>query len=656
MAISPDVASLAVSVVSGALKLSKRLDEIQAEETALRSAISLPFPAVALNPSAPKMRTALRTVLRSVELDATARGHIEQAVADGDPATLTDLCRRYGVLESIATPLFKPDRAFAEALLARSSVWNLEDAQVRDFTFFLAADTDLRANSLGFRIGATVLDVLTEVAAQNTRFVINHEPTRELVESVLVKFAEPDLGTMTGWGAVLRQALTATLQVAIDERESLAGGREWVERLLSAVARAGAQAPNADDFLFGLFQGKGINELLRSVLTEGADYLSEDDAEVWEQILADVLVHAAEKAGDASDFEAFFHDNWHSLIGAGFAALQRHGPRLLDEDEAILNASLTAAVGALADAFEHGPPNKQTFIAVVEAAINVFADPGILAEDIRQDWLREVIVSVAGTVADTGLRKAFTQPALERYARDTLGVLSRYPEVIAADNTLVNSMLSNVLGRMAAVRTFGVASLADATVAGALTAVASNKDLLHTKFADIIGEVAGNLAERVAYGGISTVQAETLVGLVVDAVAANEQLFVKLRGGLAQAVTGAVLDAAEQDPKRLLGGAALIAAMQRVLGIVAVRGRTLPADAQVLTTRLNEVVAGALDESGKVIGQRLAQEDVPIAVVALVERFATTTNFPQPGTPEFKALFATLLAQIYDVAGQEIVA
>jgi hypothetical protein len=648
MAISAEVASLAVSVVTGALRLGKRLDEIQAEETALRAAVPLAFPEVKLEPSDTALRTALGKLLKSTAGIApdplgADRQEIERLrQQSGVRDELLAMCRKHGLLETIATRTFRPDAAFREALRARSAAWELDEAAVRDYTFFVAAGPDLRGNSLGFRIGAAVLDVLAEVAAQNTRFVISHEPTRRLVETVLVRFSEPDLAAMSGWGEVLRGALRATLNTVVDEREALAGSREWIERALSAVAHARDVAPNGDDFVLGLLRGRGFDSLLRGVLLEGADYLSEGDAEVWEEILSDVLVRASAKAEGAAGFEDFFAEHWHSLVGAGLASLQEHGPRLLDEDDAILKTTLVAAVGALADAFDAGPPDAGTLGAVIEAAVGVFADPGVLEPAVREPWLRDLIASVAGVVRDDGLRASFSQPALERYARGALEVFSRYPELIADDSELVQEVLSGVLGKMATAETFGVGPLADAAVEGALDAIAANPGLLKFDYPSALGQLAAGLAERVANGGIAGLQAEAIVAEVADVLATNEELFLAARAGLADAVVDAILDAAAEDPKGVLAGAAVVAAVRRVLAVVAARGKLLPADLAAVEARVKELAAAGLAEASKLLGRRLAQDEVPAALSDLFERMAKGETIPDPGTPEFRKLFGDI--------------
>jgi len=650
VAISAEVAGLAISVVSGAIKLGKRLDDIQAEEVALRSAVGLAFPDVKLDPPEQKLRSALLQLLRSTKnqtpdpLSADERVAIAELRA-APASTFFDLrakCAQYGLLETIEVKTFKPDVAFQKALSARSSAWELSDEDVKRYTFFVAAGPDTRQNSLGFRISATLLDVLAEVAAQNTRFVISHEPTRRLVESVLTKFSEPDLANLTGWSTVLRSALRSTLNAVIDERDALAGSREWLERALNAVARARELSPKRDDFVIGLFEGRGINELFRGVLTEGADYISEGDPEIWEDILADVLTRAAEKAEGAPGFEEFFQENWHSLVGAGFRSLQVHGPKLLDEDEAILKTTLTAAVGALADAFDQGRPSAETFTSVVEAAIAVFADPGVLAPAIREPWLRDMIASVGSFVRDKGLRASFSQPALEEYARDALMVLSRYPEVLGVDEELVQSVLTDVLSGMAKVENFGVGALADAAVEGALSAIAENVDLLDMDYASVVGQLAGGLAERVAVGGIGGLQAEEILAEVTEVVATNEEIFLRARDGLAEAVIDAILDAAAEDAKGVLVGTAVVATVRRVMHVMAARGKLLVGDMEAVQERLKEIVAAGLAQASKVLGKQLAQQDVPEALVEMIDMLARGEELPDLDSSEFAKLFGKI--------------
>jgi hypothetical protein len=475
---------------------------------------------------------------------------------------------------------------------------------------------------------------------------MEHEPTRKLVASVLARFSEPDLSTMSGWGDVLKHALRVTLNSVIDEREALAGGRVWIERALSAVANVREQAPNGDDFVLGLLRGNGINQLISGLLVEGADYLSEGDEEVWEAILSDVLLTAAAKAKDSAGFDEFFQENWHALVGAGLSSLGEHGTRLLDDSE-LLKTTLVATVNSLAESFAAGPPTGETLTAAVQTAIGVFSDSDVLAPSVRQKWLREMIAGVATVIRDEGLRSAFSQPALERYARGALEVLARNPEVIATDSELVNKILDNVLRKLTTIETFAVGPLADVAVGGVLKAIADNPGLIDRKYASIIGDLAGELADRVANGGISSFQANEILEIAAEVVATNEFIFLEARKGLSAAIVKAITDiVATDDGARLMAGSVAVTIVERLLKQFAQTGLGLPANMTKLGSRVHELLAAGLSDAKELLGNKLAQSDLSELLVALVTKFARGEGIPTPGTAEFTEVIGTLAQEI----------
>lgn len=650
MVVSTEVAGLAMSIVSGSIKLGRKLDEMMAAQEADASPLSLPFSDVAGAPTLDDLAAALDGfVQRSGELSDAERQKIRDAIATPRLTPLMRLCEKHGLMESISISLWSPDRDFQAALLKHRRVWNLDEQDIRRATYYLAAGPSARRASLGFRIAATALDVVAEVVGQNARHLTDHEPTRELIEAVLTRFSEPDLETMDGWGQVLEHALRSTLAVVVDQRESLARGNVWIERTLSALARA-RDADGGDDFVLGLLRGSGYPSLVGALLEESADLLSDGDEEVWESILADVLTAAAGTIEPTSRFESWFQEHWHVLVGAGLGSLHEHGPRLLDDDE-LLASVLKASVGALADAFDEGPPpGPEVLDAAVRAAAAVFADPAVLAGRVGEEWLRELIASTAGVLADDrdgrGLRAAFSRGALERYARGALEVLSDYPEVVGADAGIVRAVLSDVLGAMARVETFGLLPLADVAVEGALTALADNPELFESRYAGVLGELAGTLAEQVARNGLSNLQARDLLEAAAVTLATNDALFVEARDGLARAVVSAVLDAANGDERGLLAGSALVGTITRALDAVAVSGLDLPAAADAVAERLREAVAEALRLADAQLGHRLAQRQLPDLLVELVIEIARPGPPPTPGTPAFDQLFALVLERV----------
>jgi hypothetical protein len=91
-----------------------------------------------------------------------------------------------------------------------------------------------------------------------------------------------------------------------------------------------------------------------------------------------------------------------------------------------------------------------------------------------------------------------------------------------------------------------------------------------------------------------------------------------------------------------LAGAAVVAAVRRVLAVVAARGKLLPADLAAVEARVKELAAAGLAEASKLLGRRLAQDEVPAALSDLFERMAKGETIPDPGTPEFRKLFGDI--------------
>jgi len=237
----------------------------------VRSPLALPFARMVKPPRIKAMKEALQGLLDETAgivphpLGAEKR-RIEDALAGGERDALFKACERNQLLDSITIEVFDPDAEFEKALRNRSQAWNLAEPDIRRYTYFLAAGRDLRNGSLGFRIAAATVDVVTEVAAENARLVIDHEPTRKLVVSILTRFSEPDLAAMGGWSAVLQQALRSTLNVVLDQRDEIARNEVWLQHALSGLGRVREQA--GDDFVIGLLRGSGFDTLFSALLAE----------------------------------------------------------------------------------------------------------------------------------------------------------------------------------------------------------------------------------------------------------------------------------------------------------------------------------------------------------------------------------------------------
>ncbi len=632
MPVAQELASLAVSAASGVIKLGMRLDRILAEDAALESETAIAIGKVVLPPSKAVMKARLRKLLAATKgerpdplgadrarLDLIAK----KGESEGSAEEIEALHRRYGLAE-FEVRTIEPDLELARTLRERHEAWDLADADIRQITYFVSAGADFRENSTVFRISATLLDVLAEFASVQAEFFVRDEKARRLLGSVVARFAEGDLAKLDGWGGLLKQALRATIGGIVDDRALLGEKSSWLELLLSTLARARVASEEGDDFFIGLLRGEGFQLLLRGGLEEVGGRLAADDASALELLLAELLAGVAGRIErEPVGFEAWFQDNWNGLAATTLLALRRHGPGVLDLEDELLLRTFDAALEVLAEGFGKETPSGDLLVAALDAAVAVVADdPALLDEAISRDWLRDLVSGLAGVMKATGVRKAFGRTALEGYGRAVLRTVAEHPEIVDVDSDLVRSLLTEVLGGMAKARTLGIESLGTAVVAGALRAIEAQPGLIDGDFGSVVGDFAGRVAALVEERRLSGVQAAAILEAGILAIADNPGLRDAAKRAVARSVVEAVVAAAGSDEFGLLAGQALVVTTQRLLRVVAARGRMLFGEATASTAivkAIEEVLHEGLSVAADELGRKLDRSMVPELLAALVE-------------------------------------
>ena len=122
------------------------------------------------------------------------------------------------------------------------------DEDTRVACFCCAAGADSRQLGYPARIALLVADVLAEFAAENTGLIVHDERRRAIVQSVLERFAEPQLETYTAWSPLLRHTLGATIDGLLANRDTLASAKPWLDGILDALAMARDQADGRREF------------------------------------------------------------------------------------------------------------------------------------------------------------------------------------------------------------------------------------------------------------------------------------------------------------------------------------------------------------------------------------------------------------------------
>jgi hypothetical protein len=335
--ISTEAAGLILSITQGVVKLGGRIDRLLAEKDATTSDYIIPMPEVRGGPGGVQKKNELKALLGETANqipDPLAPNRDEiQALLLQDPPDPAQVGKWYKQFfpDKAVQPVIDPDTEFVKALKSGFPSMDLEAESTRYAAFCIAAGRDDREIGYPFRTAMTVVDVLTEFGAENTALFIRDDNVRPLVQSILQRFSNPDLESFTVWSPLLRNALSATLNGVLDSKENWQGENEWVNGLLNALVTAREEA--GDDYLLGLFQGKGYRLLISDGLSQAASVLDDEDAGHFEQIAGDILKQAAPLVeANQNNFRGFFQEHWGDLFRAGLGSLEKHGPQLLQDD------------------------------------------------------------------------------------------------------------------------------------------------------------------------------------------------------------------------------------------------------------------------------------------------------------------------------------
>jgi hypothetical protein len=330
--LTAEAASLAISISRGLIKLGGRLDLLLAERTAVDGPLVIPMPPV-IKPSLiwPKRVAKLKQFLK--DTDAATPDPLEAdrpkltALLAQDP--VPDEADRWfsKLFPDLAQPAaIDPDAEYLVSLKKHFPTIDWSDEDTRLAAFQVASGRDDRELGYAARIGLLVADVVAEFGAENTALFVRDPQVRSVVQSVLTRFAEPDLERFDECSPFLRHALSATLNGTVDARVGLPGGAEWLDALLGALAQARAESEQGDNYLLGLLRGRGYGLLIRQGLLEAGQRLNVGDASTFQTIAARFLIEAAPLVReDDCGFADFFHEHWGDLLRGGMKVSRSSG-------------------------------------------------------------------------------------------------------------------------------------------------------------------------------------------------------------------------------------------------------------------------------------------------------------------------------------------
>ncbi|MEO5882856.1 MAG: hypothetical protein ABIQ06_10615 [Caldimonas sp.] len=655
--LSINALGMVMSVASGIVKLAGRLDLLMAEKEGVQGPLFVPMPAMTfsdISVQSQKERLATHLAQTAGQLpDAlgTDRAALAAALQGNQPTDILSFFQKIFPDEAVVT-VVDPDGDFIKALKLRLPGLDFGNEDTRLAAFCLSAGQDERGLGYVTRTALLVADVVAEFGVEHAAQFISHQPTRDLVASIVGRFAKPDLESFTEWGPLLRHGLASALEGLVENKAAIEGSTPWLGAVLGALAAARDDPAGGTDFITGLVNGKGYALLFSKGLMVAADRLAPEGATPFQAIAADVLRGAAPlvKKASGSGFRTFFNDNWGELLRAGLVAVDKHGPALLSDQQPLLRDVTLALVKELSVQPDLTQLSRDVVFHLADVAIGVVAqDPTRLTSGGAQPWLKAFVTKAIEVVHLQGVRETLGREGIEQVLLQGLGVLGEHPELIDDDGGLRVQWIGTVLTAVSQAGALDGKTLATATVTGVLERLSRQPNLVGTRYPEIVAALAGELAAQVKARGLTGVQAAQALHAAADALLRNPALFEKLDGQVAPAVMRAVLAAAGSDKTGLVSGATLVQVLGSVLNTFARSGQPLLAlagtagDAAALEAQLTALLNAVLGRAVAELGQRLDGGDLPRLLAGLVAAVARGNIAAfDPKSPEFPAAFETL--------------
>jgi hypothetical protein len=400
-----------------------------------------------------------------------------------------------------------------------------------------------------------------------------------------------------------------------------------LDDVLDALATARASVAEPDDFLLGLFRGRGWSAMAAAALTTGATRLRDDDRDALRAIFADMLEAAAPLAAESSDFDEFLRDHWGDLLSSAVGVLDRLGPKLLHGASPLLRTALLGAIKAAAALDPAAPPSPKIVAALMAASIDALAShPELSADGGREKWLAGLIKSVLGVVHEASSAATFSADAVERITLAAADSLAGSPELLAKQDTFsrILKAVLDAVGAMTGLRGDTAERLAIAMLGATLRGIADDPALADKQLGPLLADLLKGVTALVATRRLRDAQVVALATDVIDAMSLNANLFVKQERALVGAALGALVTATEGDEGKLLVGGTLVALARELVQVLASHGRllgeTVPADE--LSERLAALLAAGLARAESEIGRRMSRAELPGILAGLVVALA----------------------------------
>ena len=653
--ITSEAAGLVVSIARGLIKLNNRVDLVLAEKIVVESRLPLIHPTMILDPPPEVTIPALEKLLEEsdpndptdpIQSDREAIRIALDNALDGEQNAdiLMEFMRKY-LPEQALGDTVDLNNDVLQAIAKSRPEWDMNDLDIRIAAFSISPGEDSRQKGYTWRLALTVVDVLAEFGAETPGVFTKDPKVQGIIKAILQRFADADLQTTDSGMNLLRVALSATLNGALDARQYYDIEEEWLDALLDALQAGRTAANNSDEFLIGLVQGRGYPLLVGTLFEEAATRLADEDARVFENIAADVLKVAGDHFKRRTNFGNYLSEHWGDLLRATLGSLANYGRELMPDESPLVQEVVAKVLTQLANTPNHKFLTSDMLAGVIDAAVGAVAAKPEILEELDDAWIRTLVRSVTVTVAGQGIRKTFSRDGLTRILSETMETFADHPELIIAKPGLGQELVKGVLTKLSGLDRFNAEQLANAGIGGALNVLADRPELAGTNYPVFVAKLTGKIGGLVKERSITGIQGSELLRAMAESVVENEKLFLEGQAKLAEIIVDAVLDASGEDHGRLIVGAALVDVVLKVTEAMAVNGRSVVDDQplNILRNRLVEVLNAGLARAQDQLGKQLGTSAVPPVLGGLIAAWARgEINTIDPDNQDFQELFETL--------------
>ncbi len=427
--------------------------------------------------------------------------------------------------------------------------------------FFMIGARRSGAEFVASKIALIIVDVLAEVGSDYAGQVVKDPSLAKVLEIFLTVFSEPDLEELEK-DEFLRHILKATF-VTVSENAEIIIENELLGTLIKSVAKEASTDVQA------LLAGKLYGKLVSIILGETAKHT---DALVDDKLMSKVLSSVLNKAATEPNVKDLFSEKGlEKLLATGLKAVAENNELWIgDVEHPLLKKIVEGVVDKVVELEDKGINlfKRENLVSLIDVTLGVMAkNPGLITDS----ELNGLIGNVLTIISDQGVVKAFQnrEALLVRIAQEAIKEAGEKSHLLIKDkfaSEVLEAILkssSNNLPKILSEQ--GLRNI----LVSALDAAASNIQLINMKdkYKTLLEDVVKTLDKDDFSNILQGKNLENIFIEIIGVVTKNIPFFVENNEGRIIAfVLQKVLNAAKNDPTKLLNSDTIVILIKDILG------------------------------------------------------------------------------------------